>query len=295
MTPKNAIVTASYAPDFERCAILCETIDRHVTGHSCHYLLVDTVDAPLFRRLEGPGRRVITETELLPAWLRRLPTALSPGGRRVWVSPFTLPLHGWHVQQIKRIAVAALLDDDGLLFCDSDTAFVRDYDLSDMWVGDRVRLFRREHGARDTPVADHMRWVEHAGRTLGIAEADRNDHDYVSQFVTWRRRTVLDMCDHIERLHGRHWVSVLGRSRKFSECMIYGAYVDCILGGAGHLVADRPYGAVRWFDPAPTDAELDAMIAGLEPYQVGIGVQAFVDMEPERFRAAVLGRRARAA
>ena len=64
---------------------------------------------------------------------------------------------------------------------------------------------------------------------------------------------------------------------------------------AGHHAVDRLTCEVRWFDPAPSDAELDAMIAGLKPGQVGIGVQSFVDMAPERFRAAVLGRRAAAA
>jgi hypothetical protein len=295
MTRSNAIVTASYAPDFERCAILCESIDRHVTGHSMHYLLVDTVDAPLFRRLEGPLRRVITETELLPWWLKRMPGPLSPGGRRVWVGPRTLPLHGWHVQQIKRIAIAGLVDDDGLLYCDSDTAFVRPYDLSEMWIGDAMRLYRHDHGVREAGVEDHKDWVAHAGTALGIDEDRRLDHDYVGQFVSWKRRTVLDMCAHMEQVHGRHWIAVIGRTRKFSECMLYGAYVDGVLGAAGHVVADRPTCEVRWFDPAPTDTELDAMIAGLQPHQVGIGVQSFVHMEPERFRAAVLGRRAEAA
>lgn len=292
MSRANAIVTASHAPDFERCAILCETIDRHVTGYTTHYLLVDTVDEALFRRLEGPRRRVITEAALLPSWLRRMPAALSPGGRRVWVSPFTLPLHGWHVQQIKRIAIAGLVDDDGLLYCDSDTAFVRPYDLSDMWAGDAMRLYRRDHGAQVARIGDHMRWAAHAGRALGIAQDRRQDHDYVGQFIGWKRRTVLDMCARMQRLHGRHWIAVIGRTRKFSECMLYGAYVDGVLGGAGHAVVDTPSCAIRWFDPAPTDAELGDMIDGLDASQVGVGVQSFVAMEPERFRAAVLGGRA---
>ncbi|WP_306026087.1 DUF6492 family protein [Oceaniradius stylonematis] len=296
MTAKtNAIVTPSHAPDFERCAILCESIDRYVTGYSMHYLLVDTIDAPLFRRLEGPRRRIITETELLPWWLRRVPSPLSPGGRRVWIGPRTLPLVGWHVQQIKRIAIAGLIDDDGLLYCDSDTAFVRPYDLADMWVGDAMRFYRHDHGAREVRAGDHMDWVAHAADALGIEKSLRQDHDYVGQFTAWKRSTILGMCARMEQVHGRHWVAVIGRKRKFSECMLYGAYVDGVLGGAGHHAVDRLTCEVRWFDPAPSDAELDAMIAGLKPGQVGIGVQSFVDMAPERFRAAVLGRRAAAA
>ena len=132
MAKRNAIITASYAPDFERCAILCETMDRHASGYECHYLLVDQPDVALFSRLAGPKRRILTDLQLLPWWMRRVPEAVSPKGRRVWVSPLTMPLHGWHVQQIKRIAVAHHLDVDGLFYCDSDTAFVRPFDVNDI-------------------------------------------------------------------------------------------------------------------------------------------------------------------
>lgn len=294
MTRSSAIITASYAPDFERCAILCESIDRHVSGHRMHYLLVDMVDAALFARLEGPKRRVITERELLPWWFRRLPLALSPGGRRLWVSAMTLPLHGWHVQQLKRLAVAHLIDEDGLLYCDSDTAFVRDFDCARMWDGDRMRLYRLDHGAR-TAKAEHLQWIDHADRALGIDRRGHTDHDYVGTFLTWDRRTVVEMCAHMERLHGRPWISVIGRSRVFSECMLYGAYVDDVRGGAGHFHDQQSLCHVFWADPTPTDAQLRQAIADLSPRQVGVGVQSFIPIEPQRFRSAIMGAPALAA
>ena len=66
----NALVTASYAPDFERCRLLCETIDRHVTGFGRHYILVESRDVALFRQLENARRIVVDERDLLPSWLR---------------------------------------------------------------------------------------------------------------------------------------------------------------------------------------------------------------------------------
>ena len=86
---RNAIVTASYAPDFERCAILCESIDRFASGFEDHYLLVDAPDRALFAQLEGPNRHIIVDTDLLPWWLRRMPQTLSPRHRRIWVSALT--------------------------------------------------------------------------------------------------------------------------------------------------------------------------------------------------------------
>mgnify|MGYP003411811708 FL=1 len=70
---KTALITASFGPDFERCKLLCETIDRHVTGYSTHYILVESADVPLFKSLETPRRKVIDEKDLLPSWLRPWP------------------------------------------------------------------------------------------------------------------------------------------------------------------------------------------------------------------------------
>lgn len=290
----NAIITASYAPDFERCRILCESMDRHAKGYHKHYILVDEPDLDLFSQLATERRVILTDTQLLPWWLWRLPKALSPKGRRVWVSPATAPLHGWHVQQLMRIAVARLIPEDGLLYCDSDTAFVKPFDLNDMWQGEAMRLWREDGGA-SIAKNDHLQWEGHAARALGIAPESRADHNYVCSFVTWRRQTVLDMCDHMERAHGRSWFSVVGWSRKFSECMLYGAYVHGVLKGAGHWVDPVSYCPMRWFNPAPDRAELQAFVEGLSNHEVALGVQSFIPLAASDFRDAVLGRSAKAA
>ncbi|WP_421853991.1 DUF6492 family protein [Oricola sp.] len=283
---RNAIVTASYAPDFERCAVLCETVDRHASGYECHYLLVDVPDRDLFSRLEGPKRKVITDAELLPWWLRRVPAALSPRGRRLWVSPATVPLRGWHVQQLMRIAVAHRLDVDGLLYCDSDTALVKPFDVNDIWRDGAMRLYGELDGAR-TAQAEHLVWADHAARALRLPGGAANPNDYVCSFVSWRRQTVVDMCTHIERVRRRPWASVIGSSRRFSECMLYGAYVDSVLGGAGHVHDPKTYCPMKWFKPAPGRAELTEMVDNLEDGQVAIGVQSFLPVPVDDFREVV--------
>ncbi|MDZ7823591.1 MAG: DUF6492 family protein [Ahrensia sp.] len=286
MSKTNAIVTASYAPDFERCKILCETIDRLVTGYECHYILVAQPDLALFKQLEGPKRKIVTDRDLLPWWFYRMPKFLSPNGRRVWVSPLTVPLHGWHVQQIMRIAVAQYLAEDGLIYCDSDTAFVKPFDVNSIWHGDDLRLWREDDGAL-TAKSDHLLWKGHAGRALGILPENLVDHNYVCSMVTWKRQTVLDMCAHMEKKHGRPWISVIGASRKFSECMLYGAYVDVILEGRGHAHSPIQLCPMCWFDPSPTDEQLATFLADLAPEQVAIGIQSFIPMSAEKFKKAV--------
>ncbi len=286
MAKTNAIVTASYAPDFERCKILCESMDKHATGYECHYILVDVPDLSLFRPLEGPKRKIITDRQLLPWWLYRPPKFLSPKGRRIWVSPLTVPLHGWHVQQLMRIAVAERLEVDGLMYCDSDTAFVKHFDVQTIWNGENIRFWREEGGALQAK-DDHLLWKAQAGRTLGLKPDDQPDHNYVCSFVTWKRQTVLDMCAHIEQTHGRSWISVIGSSRKFSECMLYGAYVDGVLGGKGHSPNSVSLCPMFWFNPAPSTDELSTSIEQLTKEQVAIGVQSFLPFEPAAFREVV--------
>ena len=285
---RNAIVTASYAPDFERCAVLCETVDRHATGYECHYLLVDAPDRDLFAQLEGPKRRIVTDTELLPWWLRRLPAAVSPRGRRLWIGPATVPLRGWHVQQLMRIAIAHRLDVDGLLYCDSDTAFVKPFDVNRIWRDGEMRLYREFDGAL-TAEAEHLVWARHAERSLAVKAGSAERHDYVCSFVSWKRQTVVDMCAHIEKMRRRPWMSVIGSDRKFSECMIYGAYVDAVLGGAGHFHDPVTYCPMKWFKPAPNRGEMVAMLDDLSLSQVAIGVQSFVPIPVDEFRDVVTG------
>ncbi len=287
MTVKtNAIITASYAPDFERCKILCESMDQLATGYECHYILVDVPDVPLFKQLEGPKRKIITDRQLLPWWLYRPPKLLSPKGRRIWVSPLTVPLHGWHVQQIMRIAVAKHLTEDGLLYCDSDTAFLKPFDVSSIWNGENMRLWRQDEGVVEAK-SDHKQWQAHAGRALSIEKSAQVNHNYVCSFVTWKRQNVLDMCAHMEAKHGRPWISVVGSSRKFSECMLYGAYVDSVLGGEGHKTSATSLCPMCWFDPSPSEQELQTLIDELGAEQVAIGVQSFIPFDAQKFKEIV--------
>lgn len=282
----NAIVTASYAPDFKRFEILCETIDRHVTGFAHHYVLVAAEDVALFRKLETQRRVVLDERELLPSWLRSFPDPLKGGRRRVWLSLKTLPLHGWQVQQLRRIAIARHVPEAALLYCDSDTAFVRPYDMASGWQGDRLRLYRQDNGlaaAKD----DHRSWVRHAGRVLGIAPQDLNRHDYVGTMVHWRTDLVRAMCEHIEETTGRHWVAAIGQSRKFSECMLYGHFIDDVLGGKGHFIDNISMCRMGWFAPPPSEVELAAWIRELSPAQSAVGIQSFLPFDDRVFRRII--------
>jgi hypothetical protein len=279
-----AIVTASYAPDFERCRLLCETLDRFVSGTRHHYLLVEHRDVPLFRQLESPHRTVIDETDILPRWLHVFSDPLSLFSRRIWLSLKAPPLRGWHVQQLRRIAIAAHVAEDVLVYCDSDVAFVKPFDCAAFQQDGKVRLFRRDNAFSSAAPEQHGIWSRNAGKLLGIAAPAVSPHDYISTLITWRRASVTDMCAHIENLHGRPWVQSLAADRRFSECLVYGRFVDEVLHGKDHFHGAEEFCRVHWTGEALSDEAFRSFVGAMTPEQVAIGMQSFIGTDLGRIR-----------
>ncbi len=285
---KTAIVTASYASDFERFCLLCETMDEYVTGHKRHLVLVEPADVEMFRALESGNRVIIDERDLLPHWLRPYPDPSSFFRRRIWLSRRTKPLRGWHVQQLRRIGAAAVAEEDALFFCDSDVAFFRPFDCSSLWSNGNLRLFRRTNALENPDLHDQRLWSANAGEALGIPAGQVSTHDYISTLIAWRRDAVMDMCEHIKQQNGgRHWVESVAASRKFSECMIYGRYADEILGTEGHFHDDHELCHILWSGAAPSVAELEKFIRNAGSHQVALGIQSFVGVDPHRIRQLI--------
>ena len=183
-------------------ACCAKPLDRHVSGAAHHYILVEHRDVALFRQLETNRRTVVDERELLPRWLRAFDDPLSLFRRRIWLSLKTQPLRGWHVQQLRRIAIAAHAREDVLVFCDSDVAFLKPFDCGAFWRDGKVRLFRRDGVLADEGHEEHRVWSRNAGAALGIDPSRTSTHDYISTLIAWRRDTVLAMCGEIEKVHG---------------------------------------------------------------------------------------------
>lgn len=291
MRPSYALATPSYAGDIERCRLLCASVDRFVSGQAVHYLLVEDGDVALFRDLEGPRRRVIPESALLPAWLKPRPDPLSLGKRRVWTGFRALlrgiaPLRGWHAQQLRKLALATVAGEDVIFFCDSDMLFLRPFDMAALAGEAGVRLYRKP-GAITAAMAEHAGWCEQAADLLGLERPALPSPDYINNLVSWRRDNVLALLAHVERLSGRDWVSAIARRRSFSEYMIYGYFVERVLGleAAGHWPDGRELCKVYWGGDAQGIADLRSFEEVLEPWQVAVGVQSFIGEPVERIRA----------
>lgn len=289
-TATVAIVTATYRGDFERCRLLCDSIDARVTGHTNHYLLVEERDRALFAPLAGPRRVVLSERDLLPWWLCPVRDPFDRR-RRLWLHPFGLPLRGWHAQQLRRIAFAAAMEEAVMIACDSDVVFVRDFDAATLaGDGGRVRFYRVPNGIDEVSAdmeAEHDDWSRAAGRLLGIAVPATTRTGYITTLVPWRRDSVREMMAQISRTAGgRSAMRALVATRSLSECTIYGRFIDEVEGRADrHAPTHRPLASVRWSGEALGRGEIQSVLAALSEDQVAVCIQSFIGTDPALIRS----------
>jgi hypothetical protein len=300
--PPFAVVTPSYAGDLERCRLLCETLDRHAEAGFEHLVMVADADEPLFRPLAGPHRRILTDAEVLPAWLRPIAHPLRRG-RALWISRSASrpvwPMSGWHVQQLRKIAAARHTRAPMLLMADSDTAFFRPVTAVTLTLDGLPRLYVRRGALRLRPdPADplsgtprHVSWARLAARLFSGAAPDDSFDDYIGNLVTWRRDAALAMTAALEARHGVEVEALLGRRRTFSEYALYGHYVDHAAEARGlHAPTPLSLCLTLWGGERPDAAALERLAAALEPQHVAVGLQSFIGVPAEDVRAWIARR-----
>ncbi len=159
--PTFAIVTPTYAPDFEHCRLLVESVQRYVPQHVKHYLIIDRKDEQLFSELHSPRTKILLKQEILPWWIHQLPFA-----PKWWISMRSLPIRGWIVQQLVKLSVNLALREDIYVFLDSGAMFVRPYDPATSVVDGMVPLFREQKD--EVRLTWNTHWHQVAARLLGL-------------------------------------------------------------------------------------------------------------------------------
>jgi hypothetical protein len=204
-----AIVTPSYAYDFELCEDCSKSVLEYAPESAIHYIIVPRQDLSCFGRLRNSRTRVLSLDELLPRHLVNLP------GPNFWLNlrrPFP-PVRGWVMQQIAKLMTAEILDADIIVSIDSDVTLVRAI------------------GA-DTFLRGAVIYHNIARSLLGLPSTQPPFPDYIHMPSVWDRSTVLALQEHIQHVTGRHWIDVVASQLHVSECILYGVFVDEVLGGS---------------------------------------------------------------
>lgn len=282
--PTITLLTMSFRGDLDLCRLLCETVDRQVPAEFPHILAVPKADLPLFRSLANARRLLITQEELLPPWLFRIPLP-SPRLRRllrlprrnVYVSLGGSFVRGWIAQQMMKLAAACRVGGDVILHVDSDVAFVRPLTRDHLIRDGRARLLHVP-GEGDTPM--HAPWHRAASDLLGLGSAGYHGADSIGNLVTWRRPLVEAMLGRIRDIRGEDAFRALARMPEFSEYILYDVFCDKVVGldGSGHFPTPRLLCATLW--PNMAREELDEAVRSMriDDDQVAIGVQSTVPM-----------------
>jgi Family of unknown function (DUF6492) len=271
-----AIITPSYAPDFQRCQLLSWSIERFIAQPITHYIIVDRQDLDLFRQLQKPNTEIITVESVLPSWLVKMPFV-----KNGWFSFKTLPIRNWLLQQIVKIEVSRQIERDVLAFVDSDVAFIRPFNFQTFVREDRARFFR-------IPDADntqmHNRWSQSAAQLLGLPPIDYAGARYVGNAITWRRENVFKMCERVEQVSGRGWIEALCNTWHFSEYTLYGIFVDYILKeNSGHYEDPNNLCQEHWEDRPLSEPELQKFFTEITPEQVAVMISAKSGMSIDRY------------
>jgi hypothetical protein len=246
-----AVLTPSFRADAALFADLHRSVLANTERSVVHHVIVPPSDAHLFREYEGERCRLWTHRELLPRNFLSIPNAdgLALNLRRPWP-----PVRGWVVQQIMKMAGAAVLDARAVLIVDSDAVLVREATVDEFTHNGRLWHYRKDR-AVTARMERHVVWHNVARRLLGLpGVAEPPLPDYVSPIAVWDPVVVRSLIAHIADSTDKHWIDAVASRLHVSEFVIYGVFVDHVLGGVAASDRDLCHNYYERFPLSPADA-----------------------------------------
>jgi hypothetical protein len=282
-----ALLTPTHAKDIERFDLLCESMDRYVTGHERHYVIVNDDDLPLFRKYASDRRVIAPSSAYLPSWLWAAPRFLAFNGRRVWVSPIAKPIHGWHVQQLLKISGALQATEDRACLVDSDNLFFREFDARSYACGEKTPLYLNR-AALSGREPKHAVWTRNAFRLLGLPEPLFPADDYVGNIIVWDKEALQAMTGEIRLATGMNWQLALCRTRQFSEYLLYGHFVaHAPQFRERHRIVEKSLACAYWDEEQLDETWVRAMLENAEPQMVALCIQSYSRTSVPEIRSAM--------
>jgi len=250
-----ALVTPSYHLDYEVCRILIDSVHRFVPAEVAHYVIVSGDDVDLFRQCADERTRVLVQEDIVPERFWRVPFA------RKWrVNPKTIPVRGWIWQQMVKLSIGNRIDADAYLIIDSDCLFVEPFDPRSLIVDGKVPFYREEKDwYRTNP--ESQKWSDVSRRMLRLPPFEEpHSVGYINPLEFWRRDVLLKLHAHVA--NGRRPTALLhdvAWSIRFSEYVLYGVYVDKLLGLAqsGHYEFARHLSHEYWPETPLSPSQLE--------------------------------------
>ena len=262
------VLTPSYGPDAELCSDLNRSV-MEMTDDVEHHIVVPRSDRKYFSDLER-GRTFVHDVgEYLPRHLMKTPGVKYLGER---TSPLA-PRAGLDSQQLVKLSAAASFEARGVLLMDSDMVLIRKTSLDSFMLNGRPAFYRNP-GAVHAGLPLHRKWHETSRSLLGLAPPPPEDlPDYISWPCLWEPGVVRGLLAAVEAHTGRTWATAIGSQLHFSEMILYGVYVDEVLGGAESTTTRMKsiaFSEERSLGPP----QLSALLAGVTSEDLAIMISA---------------------
>jgi len=279
-----AIITPSYAPDYQRCKLLCESIKKFVTNYKKHVIVVDKQDYELFKSLENDKTEIVIKQEILPRWIIKLPLLT-----KWWLSLKSLPVRGWILQQIVKLSTHEFVDAEVYIFADSDVVFIRPFDASSVIDNGKVRLCSTSRKQEDYNDKRKQSWHLYAAKSFAINDSEILTRDYISQLVCWRRDTLQKLTKYLSGNKHDSWKEKLCNNLDFSEYILYGIFVEHILDeDSGHYRDSQELCYCSWHENISNEIELNNFLNNVPRKFNSVLVQSNLNIEMEYYREQIL-------
>jgi hypothetical protein len=265
-----AVITKSFAPDYQLCAALNRSVLANSPGTTQHHIIVPRSDLKQFSRLAGLRTHIRSEAEFLPRTFVPVPfTNVTVNLAR----PFP-PIRGWILQQLVKLAAVAASEEDAVLIADSDVEFFRPFTTEMFIRGDKVRFFCKPNLIGEE-LPRHMIWHRVARELLGLPPAEPPYSDYISSPLAWDPTIVRRLLGRIADTTGRPWYTAIAGQLHFSECVLYGVFVDSVIGAvASSFVSGDSLCRVYW-EQTPLNAESAAhFVSSVRPTDIAAVIQS---------------------
>ncbi len=240
MNPKLAIVTQSYRGDLTECELLCESIDRFVDRDIPHYIFVNDEDYQLFKISNITDRHVIRrKSEILPKYWLNFPFIIL--GHKYFITPLTIPVREWIIQQICKLGVFGTIDAsiEAVMNIDSETVFMRPFRMEDIYKADTKEFVFFKEPFREEPC--HYQYCEIAKKLCNLKPdtATLSRYCYMTHPVVFVRNNLQRLLDRIRKGSWRGWKDRLGNTYRFSEYYLYGLFTDYELKMEHHYLTEK--------------------------------------------------------
>jgi Family of unknown function (DUF6492) len=281
-----AVITKSYAPDFELCAGLHRSVLDYSPNTVHHHIIVPRRDLKLFSKLANSRTHIRCDADFLPQWF-----VPAPFGN--WTVNLTWPIppvRGWILQQVVKLAATAASDDDVVLVVDSDVEFVRPFSAETFIQDGHVRFYRQP----DKIVGQlprHAIWQRISRVLLGVPASPPPYADYIAAMLAVDPAFVRQMLSRVTATSGRPWPTVIARQVHFSEWTLYGVFVDEVIRGLGTSFASDDSLCLGYWDEIPLNLdEAIRFLSRVGPTHVAAMISA-KSRTPLAIRRAAFARR----